>query len=377
MKPPGTVVRHDQHEYLLLEAGFSADTRSLIVMARPADPRFPAPEGQQPLTWGSQGHWVPVARWTPEELQIPIEAHVQHAELLRTLIEAHVARAATPVAVAWTLRDARGFVGSLQGALPMGVAAVCHDTRQGAEAAAQDAEVVAVDNLAMFFTALVREGYAGLMWNATQPVFFCVDESGDLRFLRVSSVGPSSVELEVLDESGAWETYEGADELEFIDNAEACDRRLTERLGLLPVIDWPQDNCLWSLGPSLGVPAVVLPEGAAESDTPRLQRHDGSLFGEASRDGGEGGGQPHAVLFTDEAAAQAFRAELAPEMTIFPVRDLPRFLVADELAGHFAALNPGAHRAATGVFWSDGERVVLDSFSGFWKYEAGQFERLE
>ena len=65
------------------------------------------------------------------------------------------------------------------------------------------------------------------------------------------------------------------------------------------------------------------------------------------------------------------------ELTVFPVRDLVAFLTCDEMAGNVASLNPGGHRARGGLLWSDGEGVVLDSFSGFWRLGREGFEPTE
>ena len=382
MKPPGTLTKKNDRDYLLVEGGFNPATRAVILLARPGDPAFPPLEGQPPLRWGVQGDWVPVARWTSEELRIPDAKHAESTALAKEVIDEYVARATPPPVACWAGRKGESIVGTLEAALPMGVAAACHETREAAAATEGVEEVVPVDNLPMFLTHLVREGYAGVMWNGEQPVFFCVDEAGDLRFLRVSAVGDDGVSLEVLDESGRWLPYEGDAELEFIDNGEACDRRLIESLGRRPVIDWPADSCLWTLGPTLGIPAVVAPGGSKPDKGPKLELPGGGSLAAFGDDEPESPPQdldalPHAVLFTHEDAAKAFRAEMAPDMAVFPVRDLPRFLTSEELAGCFAALNPGAHRAATGILWSDGDRVVLDSFSGFWKFGGSGFELLE
>src|SRR5262249_20768388 len=185
LKPPGTILRHDDREYLLVEGGFNAETRSVILLARPADNRFPVGEDRSPITWGKQGEWIPVGRWTGQGLHVPDEKHAQQTALVQAVIDEYKAKRAEPPTVAWAARRGGGFAGGLHPALPMGFAAAVHEARQAAAAEPEATEVVPVDNLPMFFTHLVREGYAGVLWD-DRPVFFCVDENEDLQFLRVS-----------------------------------------------------------------------------------------------------------------------------------------------------------------------------------------------
>jgi hypothetical protein len=353
MKQPGTIVRHDDREYLLVEGGFNSETRAVILMARPDDPRFPRDEAVAPIRWAHQGHWTPVARWTQSELRVPRTEHEGQREVIREMVDAYVEKHAAPSTTAWTLRKGKHFASSLEASLPMGLATVCHDTREGAAATPGIEEVVPIDNVGMFLTHLVRLGYGGVLWNASQPVFFCVDEQGDLQFLRVSRTEHDEVSMEILDEKDRWEPYDGAEQIEFIDNREACDERMVEVLGSQPLIGWPDDGLLWSVGPSEGHPTVIR-QGESQDEV------------------------RHAVLFTSEAAAEAFLSESGPEDSrVFAVRDLDGFLTCEEMQGNVAQLNPGAHRAASGIVWSDGERVVLDSFSGFWRVGADGFEALE
>ncbi len=354
MKQPGTLVRHDQREYLLVEGGYNAETRAVILLARPDDPGFPPDPASQPLRWVHQGLWTPVARWTAAELRIPDERHAGRRDVAQKVIEEYVAGHRARPAVAWTARHGTGFVGSLEVALPMGLAVHCHDTEKAAASEEGAEGVVPVDNLGMFLTHLVREGYAGALWNGRQPIFFCADENADLQFLRVKP-GPAGdrVEMEIVDEKDTWQPYDGAEEIEFIDNREACDARLVEMLGRKPLVGWPEAGRLYSVGPEFGTPVIVT-------------------------EGEEPDAVPHSVLFTTEAAADAFREDAgAAELKVFPVNDLNAFLTQEELAGCVTSLNPGGHRASSGILWSDGERIVLDSFSGFWKLGPGGFELLE
>jgi len=351
VKQPGTLVRHDDREYLLVEGGYDEPSRAVILLARPGDPRLASDPAARPLRWGRQGEWLPMARWTPESLRIPDERNLPQQSFVQGVIDSYLAGRRPPSAKAWAARKGPGFASQLHAALPMGLAAGCFDSQAAAAALPEAEQVVAIDNLGMFFTHLVRQGYAGALWNGTQPVFFCIDDEGDLQFLRVSP-GQGQVAMEILDEHDRWEPYDGAEAVEFIDNREACDQRLVTALGTTPPSGWPADGRLWSLGPRAGVPQIfTTTEGSHELR--------------------------HAVLFSDETSARDYGEERAPEAQAFAVDDLPAFLTCEEMAGNVAAYNPGAHRASSGLLWSDGERVVLDAFSGFWKVEGRQFEPID
>jgi hypothetical protein len=356
LKPPGTILRHDDFEYLLVEGGFNPETRSVILLSRPLDPKFPIGDDRSPISWGRQGEWIPVGRWNGSGLHVPDEKHAQHTALVQSLIDQYNAKRAAPPIVAWATRRGGCLAGALHPALPMGFAANVHDSREAAAAEPEAGELVPVDNLPMFFTHLVREGYAGVLWDE-RPVFFCVDQHEDLQFLRV---GPPDKDggdpvFEILGEDGRFGPYDGEEQIEFIDNRDDCDARLVAALGRVAIVDWPESNRLWSLGPGLGEPAILKPD--------------------TEEDGEEA--VPHGVLFTTEDDALAFKAEVCPDLIVFPINDLGKFLSVPPMTGCIAALNPGGHRAASGLMWHDGQRVVLDSFSGFWKVDGGSFELLK
>ena len=350
MKQPGTLVRKDGREYLLVEGGYDAASRAVILLARPGDPRLATDSAQRPVRWGTQGDWLPLARWSADGLRIPDERNRSQEAFIQGVIDEYVAARVAPPIKAWTGTKGQGFASQLHDSLPMGLAAGCFDSEGAAAALPEVEQVVGIDNLGMFLTHLVRQGYAGALWNGTQPIFFCVDDEGDLQFLRVIP-GEGRVEMEILDEHDRWQPYDGAEAVEFIDNREACDQRLVTALGAKPPAGWPADGRLWSLG-SRGVPRIFTStEGTNEVR--------------------------HAVLFSDEQAARDWGEERAPDAQAFVVDDLTAFLTTDAMHGNVAAFNPGGHRAASGVLWSDGERVVLDAFSGFWKVDGREFEPLD
>jgi len=350
LRQPGTVLRHLGGEYLLLEGGFDDDTRTLTVLARPDDPRFAGEQDVRPVEWCDQGRWLPVARdAVDEELLVQRPAFDAQRGFLEELLERYREERGELEPMAFTLVQEHGFAGSLEPFLPMGVAVPLFDDEHEAAAAAEErgAHVHGVHSVARFLTHLAREGYAGALWNRLLPVFACIDPEGGLHFLRVNRDG-AHVALELLQADETWNAYDGAEPIEFLEDREACDARLVDAIGPVPLLDWPEDARLWSVGPSRDEPGIV----ALDSDE-----------------------LPYGLLFTSAEAASEWCEEAdEPGWVHWPVPDLGLFLADGRLEGCGALLNPGAHRARSGLLWRDGARVVLDSFSGFWALDGERFE---
>jgi hypothetical protein len=353
VRQQGKTVKHEGSEYVLMEDGYNEATRAVVFLARAGDPRFVGGPSQRPTELSEHpGDWRTVARWTQHELHIPEADHEEHRDFIATAIDEYVSVTPRPAPVAWTLGDGDAFAGTLEPALPMGVAIPCYDTEEQARADVGSLELVPIDDLRRFFNHVVRLGYAGAMWNAERPVFFCADPSGDLHYLRLGRGGPGKLAMEILDELDRWDSYDGAEEISFLDNGDACDERLVEKVGNKPLMGWPADGHLHSVGPTVGQPALF----DDDSDT---------------------GSGRYAVLFTEAAAADDFREDLDEAWTTFEVADPSAFLRSDVAEGHVVQLNPGGHRARSGTMWSSGDAAVLDSFSGFWKLTPDGFEALD
>ena len=341
MKQPGQPVAHGGEDFLCVEGGFNAATRTVTLLAAPDSTTFPARDESQPVDFGEQGHWHPVAKWSPDDLLLPDPRHHDQRELASDVIERYLEDHGELPDMAFAVCNEMGFVGSLIEVMPQGVAAELHDNYDDAAEASDGQGVVAIHDISRFLTHMAREGYAGVLWNGAVPVFFCIDDGGELQFLRVGDGGGGKVSMEILDLADGWQPYDGAEEIEFLDNADACDARLVETIGSLPLLDWPDDHMLWSMGPSPDTAGVV----SVEED-----------------------GLDYVLVFTNEDACRDWcTEEIDADWSPFLVHDLSMFLAASGGAKAGCLLNPGAHRARRGVMWKDGERIVLDSFSGFWE----------
>jgi hypothetical protein len=347
VKPPGRILDHGDESYLLVESGYDDASRSVTLLAHPESETFPPEAGVRPVAWRDQGDWFPVARWTAGVVTLQ-SSRLEAARQLATEILQHYLDERVPLPdVAWVRMIDGAYETTLQDVLPMGLAVPVFDRLELAEETEDGAQVHALQNVPQFLTHLARQGYAGVMWNGSLPVFFCIDEDGDLQFLRIQR-GDGTLEMDILEPDGSWLSYDGAEEVAFLDNREACDTRLAEALGDRPLLDWPADGLIWSVGPTPGRPGVVTSD------------EDGVEYG---------------IVFTHRADAEAWCEEVDEAWEPFPVEELVPLLSHPELDGRGTLLNPGQHRVRSGILWCDGEQTVLDSFGGFWLLRDGELER--
>lgn len=349
MKRKGHTLVVDGQEFQVVEDGFNAESRTVTVLARADSKHFP---GKDTVHWSDLGGWHGVARWTADRtLHVPHDGYRRHETLLRKVVETyeeqHPLRMGEPRAYA--SQDGRHYVALVDLAVPMGLAAVFHETRAPAERAG---DAVPIHHLGAFLTHLAREGYAGALWNGVAPVFFCLDEEDQIQFVRLSTDGRGQPRLEILGDDDAWGHYDGAEEIDLLDNQEACDERLVAVLGRQPVLGWPADNRLFTVGTRGDGPVLVTLD--EDDEEPNV-----------------------GLLFTTEAEAQAAVVELEIDDEILPVPDVRALLDHPALRDRALVLNPGSHRARTGHLWRDREDVVLQSFSGFWHFADGGFTPIE
>jgi hypothetical protein len=350
VKQPGVLLEHGGDTYLCVEGGYNAETRAITLLAGPSNSHFSHDEGTTPITWRDQGEWFPIARFRDHELILQNQDHAELADYAGEIVSRYISESPADPEVAWALSSEHGFSGSLEDVLPQGVAVTVYDNLEQADEAIGEDTLVPIQNVAQFLTHMAREGYAGAMWNHSLPVFFCIDANSDLQFLRIAKGSTETIDMQILDPVVGWDPYDGAEDISFLDNSDACDKRLADVLGDEPLLGWPEDGQLWSLGPVAGEPALV---SVAED------------------------GLTYALLFTAEDAAEAWLEDVEDPWMRWPVTDLAALLGSHSVDGCAGLLNPGAHRARRGVFWKDSERIILDSFSGFWLLQKNNFTALK
>ncbi|GJM22860.1 MAG: hypothetical protein DHS20C15_27750 [Planctomycetota bacterium] len=351
MKQPGISIEHENEEFLVVEGGYSLGTRSLSFLVRPGGELFPRDPELKPIEWRDQGHWYPVARQAIGLTQFAISEDEQHRDLVETLLERYLREQPEPEECAWVPLAEKGEpLGSLEKVVPMGLVVPIYDSAEAAHEHDDAASVEALTNVPLYLTHLARNGYAGGLWNAQLPIFFCTDESGDLQFLRLSRGGQGKVEMDIVEPTGEWSPYEGAEEIEFLDNREACDERLVASFGEEPLFDWPDDDSFWSVGPS-------------ETEAGRVMAPEDGLN--------------YVLLFSEQEEAKAWLEDSEFSWKLIEVPDVREFLGNPALEGLAALVNPGAHRVRSGVLWLNGENLILDSFSGFWLRDGDGFVKAE
>ncbi|MDG2149605.1 MAG: hypothetical protein P8N09_08775 [Planctomycetota bacterium] len=349
MKIPGTPIRHAGGNYLLVEGGYSHDTRSITLLAEPENSDFSHPERAQRIVWIDQGEWYPIAQWSVGMVALQENDYSGQRPLIDEIFERFRLEQQDLPTIAWAIQGEGGFAGTLEPILPMGLAVKVFEDEAGAAEVSGAEQLVPITNLPNFLTHLAREGYAGVMMDGQQPLFFCIDSMSELQFLRVRRSDGGSMQLDILDEQGGWLQYEGSEEIEMLENRDACDNRLVETIGRRPVMSWPNDGEFWSVGPKGGSPGLITNE------------EDELSYG---------------LLFVDEDEARDWREDTESPWVSFPVEDLNHFLSRKELEDCGALLNPGSHRVHSGILWLDGERIVLDSYSGYWALDGDEFEQV-
>lgn len=352
MKQPGTLLPLGDREYLFIEGGFNERTRTVSLMCRSGDPGFPQKEGTVPVSWLDQGEWFPVARWAAQTLTLHNDQDEAQKQRAQESLDRYLDHHHLPPEMAWALRlDDDELRGEITSALPLGVAVPLFDQIEHTEDVVEG-KIEPITNLGLFLTHLVREGYAGALWNGTAPIYFCADEDGDLHYLRVQPGDDNSVIMETLTADNQWQDYEGGESIAVLDNRDAFDQRLLTNVGSVPLVEWPEDGTLYCVGPQEGVPGVLVDEG------------DRMRYG---------------ILFTQRHLAEEFVESEETDWTVFELltSEISELLRKEELAESIVHLNPGQHRAMSGLLWSDGIRVILDSFSGFWALEGSEFSALD
>jgi len=350
MKLPGTPLRHAGGNYLLVEGGYNHDTRTLTLLAEPGNTAFEHSDKANRVLWCDQGEWYPIAQWAVGMVTFQEPGYESQRALVDELFERFREEQQELPEIAWAVQGVGGLLGTLENIMPAGLATKIFSEEEEAAKVAGSDELVPITSLPNFLTFLAREGYAGGMWNERMPIFFCIDDMGELQFLRVRRTAAGKMGMDILETNGDWNPYEGAEEIEFLENREACDDRLVHTVGNEPVIGWPKDGQLWAVGPRTGTPGRIASE------------EDELVYG---------------VLFTEEGVAREWIEEVQPTWKVFPVDSVGAFLSHDELQDCGGLLNPGSHRVNSGVLWLDGDRVVLDSYSGFWSLQGSEFVQAE
>ncbi|MBI4878163.1 MAG: hypothetical protein HY812_00675 [Planctomycetes bacterium] len=360
-------ILHEGHEYYLVDRGRTPSARTITLLKRLEQDGASA--GGAVLVRTDIGDCLAIARWSGGAVDVA-EGHESLREMFQQVVDRYleefrVGRAARAGKPHFFLSAGRLPLYTLARAQPDGLSVLVFSSREGARRAAavrqaeeqQPIEVEEAGDLADYLAARATEGFAGAMLDDADPIFFCLDETGMPRFLRLKmDAARNRVEHLLLDSSGSWSAYEGEEEILPEIDQEAADRYMVDRLGDVPFFGFRAGMrfCrLARLGDSERPVAIEL------ADEPIA------------------GGQPFCPLFHDPEQGKAFLDENRLEGYEPVVVDDLRSLAAwCRLERRVLILQPDGHRARGGTLWLDGERVVLDSFSGLWYSTDGvHFER--
>lgn len=201
-----------------------------------------------------------------------------------------------------------------------------------------------VPDLEAFLAERAREGFAGAVLDDEEPVYFLVDEEGRLRMLKLVSDG-TGVEPMLLDQKGGWFPFEGEIEMRPFQDQEDCDRLMVRFLGSHPWLGFVPGQKFWF--PS---------DPSGEDGTGAVEVED------------EWGASRIVPLFADPRTGRAYLDRHGfPGREMVEVEDLRDLVRRAQAESHPVVLHPEEHRAYRANLWVNGEDLILDTYSGFWR----------
>lgn len=360
-------ILHEGREYYLVDGGRSSGSRALTFLLRLQPDEAPG-EGAA-IVPTDLGDCVAIASSQGDAVQV----QPGHEEL-RPMLEQVVARYLEDFrsgrrrregARHWFLSVEEQPLFDFHPAHPGGLAVLVFDSAEAAETAAAarrgiEARAIRVDeagDLADFLAARAVEGFAGAVIDERDPVYFCLDDEGQPRFLRLL-LDPRHhrVEHSLLEPDGTWKPYDGEMDLTPEVDQDAADEYMQARLGAVPFVGFREGMRFYRIEDRANPSAIV-----------------GVALGE-----GEGDEAEFCPVFHDADLGRAFLVEhRLTHHALAPVEDLRRLAAAAQREQKPLILQPDSHRARGGTLWVKDDRLVLDSFSGLWTSEDGvAFTRL-
>jgi len=347
--PLHTRVLHDESEYLVSEEASVPLQPRVRVFARHDDPTFPDPPGPEVKT--DQGLWLQVAAVDEGEFQPPDGATPEQVELLQRMLARYLdmraERDRNAVSSCFYLLVQDRPVYSIHRAQPGGLLLSLFRTEEHARRVlgrlGQEGLVIPTGSLREFLILRAEEGFAGALLDEEEPVYWCLDPREQIQFLRIRpDPEEDGLEGHLLDGAGRWQELKGEEDLTFFEDEESWDGLMNRLIGTIPFLGYE--------GPT---PLYYLRRDAAE-----LVLEDPDLPQEGR----------YLPLFHDPQAAEEFVAtEGIDRAEVVDAQDLVGLLRSIQESGALARLHPGDHRARGGVVWADGDSVVIQTFSGFWR----------
>ena len=358
--PRRTRLTFEGEHFLISEEPHGLHHPALTVFTHLENRRFPAREGG-PCYRTEEDRWSPFATWVDGHV-VPLAPYEHlNLDIARSLFQRYLrvrdeGLQRETAKYYFLSRDDRP-VHVLLPAQPSGLVVPLFRAEAGAEAARRQLEspatIESTGSLRRFLETRAEEGYAGAVLDSLVPVFWCLDESGQMQFLALHArEGEQEVRSALLAGDNEWRSWDGEQALAFFEDQDNWDRLMRRTLGDVPFFGYRPGIVLLALYQG-EEPLIVPPEDADD---------DGACL----------------PLFFEREACEEFRRQNAfvhhEARTVGNLVELVRRAAAQ---GAVAQLQPGEHRARSASLWCDNDHVVLDGFSGFWRSDDGHtFRRI-
>lgn len=358
---------HDQEEFYLLD-GESEEERCRTVTVLVTCDRVPGFEETSHLAIPTdKGHRVAVARWIDDRVEALVETGPEKLQVykavLKNYLEDCLAGDSTTGVAYFYEKVGHDLVYTISQSHPHGLAIRIYSRKELAagQASAPDAEgrpveTLQTNNLPELLARAFNEGYAGAILDECEPIYFFIDEKEALHFLRLSQNSDEEIEETLLDARGEWRMPFDVLDLEIVEDQDLFDRIMIRRLGEIPFLRGDEadgtDPLLFCAIEKASEPGRLMGFEMEESSSPASTRRMAAIF------------------FDHRSALEFMDGRDMDDFVIVDVDDfgtLLRSAAGDDLT---VFLEPGGHRSASGIFWLNGDDVILDSFSGFWKIDA-------
>jgi len=345
-----------------MDAGTAGEGRTVTILVPPGKSSC---ESDPPpaLITTSEGMRVPAARWRDGRVEPLLEMPPERLDIFKAVIDKYMkdlleGDTARGAAFYYNWAD-NNFQFSLFDSHPHGLVVRVFTRRATAEKIAlghagegKALETRKTNNLCELLTRTANEGYAGAILNDRDPIYFCLDADEIIHFLRLSQDEEEEIEDSLLMQNGKWNPLPEDGNLVLYVNQDSCDRTMVRLLGDIPFLIEEGNGSLST---------VEDPERPGEPESFEMEGLETSAPGERM-----------AVVFHGRRSTLEFmtgRGSGNPgtaDFDVVAVMDIKKLLKAAERENLVVVLEPGGHRARSGVFWLNGEDVILDSFSGLW-----------
>jgi len=354
-----TRIIHKDREFLIQDSSVSSATRTITFLGRPEASELEAPADGAMAIKTNHGVWIPIAIWEKGSIRTLSSSASEDIAMFQKLLNKY-------------LRDGNREMGDIKrhtyfyvekdglhkfnilSSHPNGLVIELYTKKSIVEKAlgpidaSSPFKIRRTSNLKKLLTTAADEGYAGAILDNTDPVYFCLDHDENIVFLRLTMDEYDEVGEAVLDENGAWETYEGDLDIEFYLDQDVCDQNMVRNLGEIPFIGHDDMDQAWTIESTMekGTPFVL----------PELDSPYSDIVGDKS-----------IILFRSQQGAidHILEKGLLRHEAV-RVDNIEKFLKNANKNKQTVLFEPFNHRASNGTLWINGEDIIFDSFSGFW-----------